>query len=1129
MLRRTLHLTTTILLALLFLGAAQAEIGNPETVLFARYPAPSPEGSTLAFSWAGNIWTVPITGGRATRLTSSEGYDHKPIWSPDAERIAFMSNRHGSEDLFVIDAKGGTPERITFASNNDLLSGWTPAGDSLIFSSRRGGPWPDHRAPHVIDLAASRGDGPGAPRKLVPCPGIGATMNPQGEIAAFEFGPGGGYRQGYRGPRKQDIWLYHPGSGSFTRITENDVYNTDPQWSADGSKLYFRSEAGGFGNLWMWDSATGELTEVTHVRSTGLWHPRIGGTAGSEVVAYEWRGGIYVQDLPRGNPREVHITAWLDEDPNAPETIIRSSGVTEYAISPDGDEMAIVVRGEIFCVRTDGIGGTDASRLTDHPARDWEIQWYPRGDAILFTSDRDGIEQLYRVSSDDPDHERLSESRRFKVERLTHSEDPCTRAIFAPMLDNDPPPAPADLTVGYVRNTGDLWLMDGDGHHQRLLFRHWGTLNFSFSPDGRWLAYDRQDDDYNLDIFIAAVDPSDPDLPPCPADGWAPFPGRSGAIDLMPSWANGEVNITRHPDDDYMPVWSPDGSKLGFTSQRWFDNVDAYFIFLRQSDEERSLEEWERQAEPLSALPATDSDSEEAGEENGEDKDEEDAELLVEIDFSDIHHRGRRLTSYPGREVLWAFSPDGETIAYSSDTDGTKDVWQISWTGEDEKALTNDASPEWITWAEEADRVFYLAGGRISSCAPEGSDSQAHGFNARMTVDPQEERMYRFEEAWRLQEIWFYDPTFHGRNWEALREEYLPIAAAARHYRDFNNAVNMMMGRLNSSHLYYSEGETFPAGPETGYPGWGLVEDTHIGLLVDWVTPRSPVDEEEAGIGVGDRIVSINGYDVGGWGGDPIANWWRALDDTVGREIEIGVIDADLNSRDPRWVRVIPATYWDWYSLEYEAWMADNRERVDELSGGTIGYTHVRRMYEGQLERFEQDLYTVGHGKDGMIIDVRWNSGGWVTDYLLVMLDTRRHALTQPRGGGLGYPEDRTPFYTTSLPIVAMGNEWSYSNAEIFCHAIQTLDRGLLVGWPTGGGVISTGGTMLADGSYVSLPRRGWWAIDSETGEILYNLEGNPAIPDVIVELSPSDIATGADPQLDAAVEALMSDLGMRR
>lgn len=1146
-------ITTVIFLIFLVLSTANADTGESESVRFARYPSPSPDTNTLAFSWAGDIWIVPINGGRAIRLTSSDGYDCNPIWSPDGSKIAFMSDRYGSYDLFVIDAHGGTPERITFASNGDLLSGWTADGNGLIFSTRRGGIWPDNREPHVVYFESDQGYGPSAPEKLVPSPGNQAVMHPDGDFVAFHFGPGNGYREGYTGTHKEDIWLYRISTGEFTRVTENRCSDIDPMWSRDGSVLYYRSEEElGVGNIWSWNLSTGEKTRITNLDETGLWHPLIAGAEGSEFVVYEWMGGIYQQALDGGNAREIRINAWLDEDPDTPRTLTMTSGASEFAMSPDGNEMAFVVRGEIFCVRADGVGGTNAAQLTNHPARDWEISWYPRGDAILFTSDRDGIEQLYRVISDDPEHERLSESRRFIVERLTHTNEPCWEAQIAPVPpDYDGLPFASELTIAYFRNKGDLWLMDGEGNHHRNLFSYFSSSEFTFSPDGRWLAYSRADEEYNAEIFIAAVDPDDPNLPPCPTEGWQPFPGSSGAVGLVPSWADGEVNITRHPDDDFMPRWSPDGSKLGFSSERNLDNTDAYFVFLQKQDEERPLSHWEIQAEPLPSLPEPPSDEPQEDEETEEIIDEEETETeaengeedtekveeieeeepcVVNIDFEGIHFRARRMTDDPGVEFLHGFSPDGEQILYQSNTIENGDIYQVKWDGSERNKVASGTGALDIMWHSAMDRIYYLTGGgTVRSFAPGGNNGENHNFQAAFELDPFAERMYKFDELWRIEDQQFYDPDFHGQDWDQLHEDYQSLVVAARHYQDFQDAVNLMLGRLNTSHLSYNDAGNSPPGPQTGYLGCGFIENSEPGLLIDRITPDTPIDHDEFGIQPGDRIVRINGQDVGGWGEDPVGNWWRAMEGTVGTEIEVGIIRQDSETEEPEWIRLFPEDYWGWYDHAYQAWLDDCNWMVGEISGGRLGYMHIPRMYEPNVERFEQDLYTVGHGRDGIIIDVRWNSGGWVTDYLLSILNTERHALTRPRDGGLGYPEDRTAFYTYTGPLVVMVNQYSYSNAEIFAHAIKNLGRGALVGIQTGGGVISTGGTRLADGSYLSLPRRGWWAIDMETGEPLFNLEGNGAIPDVEVDLLPPDFAEGIDPQLIKATETLMIQLGLRQ
>jgi tricorn protease len=448
------------------------------------------------------------------------------------------------------------------------------------------------------------------------------------------------------------------------------------------------------------------------------------------------------------------------------------------------------------------------------------------------------------------------------------------------------------------------------------------------------------------------------------------------------------------------------------------------------------------------------------------------------------------------------------------------DLWQMDWTGENVTELTNGADPGQVAWNMQNERIYFLGGGRVSSRKNGGGDAMNHAFNAEFSVKALDEKLYKYNEVWRIQNKWFYDADFHGRDWNALGDEYRGLYAESRHYRDANDAMNQLLGRLNSSHLWYSEAGSPPPGPDTGYLGCEFIEDENPGLIVDRITPDTPIAREEFGIEWEDRIVSINGYDVGGWGENPVGNWWRALESTVGKSIELGYIKWDDETDTVNWIRVTPTDYWGWYQAEYENWIEGNRAYIEMLTYEQVGYLHIQRMYDDSLERFEQDLYAAANGKKALVIDVRYNSGGWTTDWLLAMLNTERHALTVPRDGGYGYPEDRTPVYTTDIPVIVLCNEWSFSNAEIFSHAIKNLGRGVLVGWPTGGGVISTGNMSLADGSRLSLPRRGWYAVNPDTMEILYNMEGQAAIPDYMYEITPWDLAAGIDPQLDLAVDA---------
>ncbi|MFQ6093684.1 MAG: S41 family peptidase, partial [bacterium] len=646
-----------------------------------------------------------------------------------------------------------------------------------------------------------------------------------------------------------------------------------------------------------------------------------------------------------------------------------------------------------------------------------------------------------------------------KIVRLPDSEE----EDYAPRF------SPDGKKIGFVRGNGELWTMNRDGSGQKRILEGWAEPTYAWSPDSRWIAFSRVDEEFNEDVFIM------------PADGGQP------------------VNITRHPDNDFRPVWSDDGRKLGFVSRRLGDTRDVWFVFLQRKDDEKTPEEWEEE--------------EEEGREEKKDEEEEE-KVEVKIDFEDIHKRLRRVTSLPGEEGRLAISPDGKTFAFSSNTEGKNDLWVVQWDGEELKQLTQDgANPSFITWDVEGEKIYYMkSGGTFHSISKQGSDSKGYPFSARLLIDHQAERLQMFDEAWRILNDSFYDPHFHGADWDDMKKKYRPLAAQVQSQNDFYDVVRLMLGELNASHL----GIYGPSPDEAVKTGMlGLTYDesyTGVGLRIETVLPYGPCDQEESRLQPGEIIMAVNGTSL-----EENRNLYELLVDKVDEKVQLEVKSKDGKKRT---VVVRPIDYGEYMSKEYDRWVREKQDWVEKESKGKIGYLHIRGMGVPSLERFEMELYAVAHGKEGLIIDVRNNGGGWTTDYLLAILSPKPHAITVPRGGGEGYPQGRRPLYVWSKPMVAMCNQYSYSNAEIFSHAVKTLRRGKLVGMTTPGAVISTGGTTLIDGSWFRIPFRGWYVKGT-----MANMEKVGAVPDIIVEERPGDVAEGIDRQLERAVEVLMEEL----
>jgi tricorn protease len=492
--------------------------------------------------------------------------------------------------------------------------------------------------------------------------------------------------------------------------------------------------------------------------------------------------------------------------------------------------------------------------------------------------------------------------------------------------------------------------------------------------------------------------------------------------------------------------------------------------------------------------------------------DEKKDPVRVEIDFDDLHLRVRLVTRYTAGVQEAVVAPDGEQIAYRSAYQGQPDLYVIKWDGSDERRLTTGGvSPENLRWSKDGKTLYYLSRGRLQRIAASGGSPQTTRTDAEIVINLPREREYLYDAAWRTLNETFYDPNFHGVNWVAMREKYRPYLPYAQTDRDFTAVVLMMLGELRSSHLSFSlaRGESTDAPSNTGMLGV-IFSDARDGdgLLIERVLPNTPAARREVNLKAGERILAVDGKPL-----TRTTNLYQLLDNTVGKRIALTVRGTDGAERT---VFLRPISIAEFNNAVYRDWVERNRRYVEERTGGRIGYVHIQAMGEASLREFERDLYAVAYGKDALIIDVRFNGGGRTADYLLTMLHPARHAYTIGREGARGYPQDRLPVIGWHQPIAVLCNERSFSNAEIFAHAIKTLKRGPLIGVPTAGGVISTGQRRLMDGSTVSTPGRGWFTLDKGV-----NLEGNGAVPDHIVDFTPDDEAAARDPQLDKAIEVI--------
>ncbi len=1023
-------------------------------------PAISPDGSQIAFSYQGDIWKVPVAGGRADRLTIHEGYDGSPVWL-GSDQIAFQSDRYGNNDVFLMSSNGGAPKRLTYNSSSDQL--YSATSGSLLFTTRR----IYREVERTSEIYEVKPDG-STPTRFMDALGSEPVVSPDGSKVAFVRGSCRIAREAYRGPANRDVWVWDRNSDTYTQLTTFDGNDFNPQWIDDDNIAYLSASSGRY-NIHRID-LNGQSSPLTNETEWGINSFSL--ASGTAVYQY----GDKVSLLNIQNQQNTDLTVDVSSDFRFDPVVSKkvSNRVSEFAVSPNGKLIAYVHRGELFVTRNDKEENRSV-RITTTSSRERDVTWLS-DDRLLFVSDENGQNDLFTAFSDS-EEKNLFKTLKYKVALVKKTDE----EEFNPQI------SPDGNKVAFRRGRGKLVVADinetGKISNEKILQDQWDTPGgVSWSPDSKWLAYSLSDLTFNEEVYIHASDNS-----------------------------SRPVNVTMHPKYDGNPVWSQDGSKLGFTSLRNNGDSDVWFVWLKKSDWEKSKEKRKR-------------------EEIDEDEGDED-DVTVQIDFENIYMRLVQVTNYAGNESDLVFDNDGENIYYSIGGAGRQNfeidqnLYKIKWDGSDKKeVLGGDKSPGGLEMTAKGDQLFMLtSGGRITKVKTKDDKSENISTSSQLKINYPEERSQVFEEGWRALNAGFYDPNFHGQDWEALKNKYKPIAMKASTSEDFSFIFNSMLGQLNSSHMGLRGGDN-PKETQRQRSGLIGVEGEHVrnGFKINAVLAESPADKDESKLNVGDVVTSVNQTPI-----TSTTNFFSTLLDQSDNPVLLEVNRASGGSEE--------LVIWPKTSLSselYDAWVNDRRRLVNQYSNGRLGYLHIRGMNWTSFERFERELTAAGYGKEGIVIDVRYNGGGWTTDYLMAVLTVRQHAYTVPRGAAENlasehlkfketYPfSERLPLASWTKPSIALCNETSYSNAEIFSHAYKNLGLGTLVGKATFGAVISTGGWGLMDGSFVRMPYRGWYVKATEQ-----NMEHGPAVPDIEVENVPAYKAKNVDDQLKRSVDELLRQI----
>ncbi|MGB9773378.1 MAG: S41 family peptidase [Bacteroidota bacterium] len=1064
-------------------GTAPAQLENPA-------PLSGKEGRLLrfpdiykdriVFSYAGDLWIVSSQGGVARRLTSHPGLELFPKFSPDGSKIAFTGQYDGNFNVYVMPSEGGTPKQLTFhpdvakipermGPNNEVIT-WYPDGKRILFLSRENtfSNWFGRLFSISIE---------GGLEVQFPLPKGGLTsFSPDGSKIAYNriFRNFRTWKR-YYGGLQQDIFIYDLKTKKEERITDWKGTDTSPMWYKE--TIYFTSDRDSAHrmNIYAYDIKTRITRQVTHFTDYDVNWPSLG----PDAIVFENGGYLYVLDLATEQERKVDVQVLGDFVEAQPQWVDASKFITGFTLSPDGKRALFEARGDIFTVPEKEGNTRDLTKTSG--VNEKYPTWSPDGKWIAYFSDRSGEDELYLK----PDEEGAQEIRVTldgKVYRYPPVWSPDSKKLLF---------ADKSLRLYYVDiDTKQVTFVDQD--------RYWEIQNYGWSPDSKWIVYDKHHDNTFTAIYLYSLD--DKKIHP----------------------------VTTGFTNSRSGVFDPEGKYLYFLSDRNYNavlgNFDASYSYTKTT----GIYVATLQVDSLSPFAPR---SDEAAVKTGEGKEKSaggQKPKTIRLDLEGIDKRVVNVPIKPGNirslnaargRIYYITAP---TMGLSGNASGEEPALHC-YDFVERKETTLLSPVDAYDLSADGNKIIYKSGktfGIIDS-KPQSYKVGDGALNLdfmKMRVDPREEWREMFDQAWRLERDFFYSPAMNGIDWEATRKKYEVLLPHVLDRYDLTYVIGEMIGELGNSHTYVGGGAMpdlhpvnvgmlgvdFALDPESGYyrfakiyPGENFKENR-----------RSPLTEPGIDVKEGEYLLAVNGAPV-----KAPANPYSFFVNTVGQTVTL-TVNTKATTEGSRKVIVKPIE--SEFGLRYLSWVTSNREKVDSLSGGKIGYIYLPDMSADGLNAFVEQYYPQIR-KEGLIIDVRYNGGGFVDEMILERLRRILVGMSMSRNGA----NETIPEQVFYGYMACLINGYSASDGDIFPYYFRKYGLGPLIGERTWGGVRGIRGYRpLVDGGYVTVPEFSIYGLRSE-----WIIENHGVDPDIVVDESPTLVMEGHDPQLEKAVEVLLKEI----
>ncbi|MEY3321967.1 MAG: hypothetical protein RLZZ417_1550 [Bacteroidota bacterium] len=1040
-----------------------------------RYPSISPDGNSIVFTYKGDLWLVPSTGGEATPLTFHEAHDFMPVWSNDSKTIAFSSDRYGNFDIFSISVNGGTPKRITYHSAPDYPYTFTADNKHIIFGSSQNDlaenrQFPASSQPEVYQVPVNGGQ----VQIVLTTPAEDISLHKNGNLWVYHDKKGGEntWRKHHVSAIARDIWLFNQKLNKHTKLTSFPGEDRNPLFSSDGKSVYYLSEQ--FGTFNVCKLSLDNPTKMEQVTKFTKHPVRFLSQSNAGVLCFGFDGSIYTSK-DGGSPKLVDVKISNENRKNNEQILSVKGGVRGLAVSPDAKEVAYIYRGEVF---VSSVEGGMTKQITKTPEQEVSVSFSPDGKSIVYASERGNKWQIFQTSRVRTEELYFSSSTLLSEKLLFVNSNNCYQPLFSP--DGK------ELAFIENRMTLKIWNKESGQFRTLLGQDHLFAMGendqyFAWSPDNKWLIFD-----YSV-------------------------PGSAvGEIGLVAADGKSKpINMTESGFQDYNAKWALAGEAIFWFSNRdglksvaqsGNSQLDIYALYLTKEafDKYRlSKEEFALAKEMADKKIKKDSTA------------KKDSLNILNIDWENLDSRKVKWTLNSTSISDAVVSKDGETLYYLARYEKGFNLWSLNLRTKESKIVSNlNASGGNLLWDKDFKNIFSNASGSLMKINPESGKQEPISIQGEMVLQVAAERLAMFHHVCSKTERTFYTESFHGVPWNEYKMDYLKYLPHVSNGHEFAELLSELLGELNISHSgarYFSsnpqDDETASLGaffdPSFEGNGWKIKE----------IIVGGPLDKAALNISPGAVITSIDGL---------LFNKEQDLAAFLNRKASKNVLIAIQDSGKSRELVIQPMSPSDESRLLYKRWVKKNQDEVDRLSGGKLGYIHIPGMNDGVYRSVFEETMGKFFNKSGLVVDTRFNGGGDLVADLATFFSGKKFMDYAVDNRSAGFE----PNFRWTKPIISLANEANYSDGHCYAYMIKDLNLGKLVGQPIPGTCTFAGWEVLQDNSIRwGVPSLG---VKGMNGKYLENAQ---TYPDVAVWNDYEKVSTGRDQQLEEAVKLLLAEL----